>query len=183
MPVADATSQRPLFGGAIVADVPTSWRDVSDFFRQVPDNQEVFVSPDSDPTGEASLIVEVLQRVEAADPEAAVRYHFDSIAHDNSAEDSQVLRTWTLNGSPSPILLSGTQHVKKFGKASEPAHLVRIWVALWRIEEKNIDLVMSVNATAGEEEATDPSQHGAELQTVFERAARTLEIRDYGLFA
>ncbi|KAE8234320.1 hypothetical protein CF326_g634 [Tilletia indica] len=174
------TSSRPLFGGSIVADLPAAWKDVSDF-RQVPDNQEVFVSPDSDPQREASLIVEVLQRVDKDDLDQAVRFHFESIAHDNDAEESHVGRTWSFNDTQRPILLSGTQLVKKFGKDSEPAKQVKIWVALWRIEDKNVDLVMSVNVAGTEAEEQERGED--EVGRIFERAARSLSIVDYGLFA
>ncbi|CAD6906010.1 unnamed protein product [Tilletia controversa] len=183
--VAGSSSSRPLFGGSIVADLPASWKDVSDF-RQVPDNQEVFVSPDTDPNGEASLIVEVLQKVDQTELEAAVRFHFDSIAHDNDAEESHVVRTWSLDGKPQPMMLSGTQMVKKFGKDSEASKRVEIWVALWRIEGKNVDLVMSVNASGSGSEAGDgegQSGREGEVARIFERAASSLSIVDHGLFA
>ena len=48
--------ERELFGGGISLKVPVDFEDVSDF-RQVPDNQEVFVSKHSD----ATLIVELLE--------------------------------------------------------------------------------------------------------------------------
>ncbi|KAK0527485.1 hypothetical protein OC835_004673 [Tilletia horrida] len=193
MPTAETSSSRELFGGAIAADIPTAWKDVSDF-RQVPDNQEVFVSPESDASGEVSLIVEVLQRVEPADPDAAVRFHFDSIAHDNSAEAFSVSRTWTSaagtasqTDTPTPVLLHGTQKVRKFGRESERAQTVQIWVALWRIEAKGIDLVLSVNA-AGTGTATAMGISAGESEDdgvgrIFERAASTLRILDHGLFA
>jgi hypothetical protein len=39
--------------------------------RQVPDNQEVFLYPDSD----ASIIVEILQKVEPASLDDAIKYN------------------------------------------------------------------------------------------------------------
>ena len=48
--------ERELFGGGLSIKVPKHFKDVSSF-RQVPDNQEVFVSNDSDD----SLIVELLE--------------------------------------------------------------------------------------------------------------------------
>lgn len=67
--------QKGLFGDAIVAELPNDLVDVSYVFgilwfrlfrnavhrslRQVPDNQEVFLYPDSN----VSIVIEVLQRV------------------------------------------------------------------------------------------------------------------------
>ena len=51
--------ERGLFGGAIIVKVPKDFKDVSQF-RQVPDNQEVFVSSTSDET----LIIELLETPE-----------------------------------------------------------------------------------------------------------------------
>lgn len=51
--------ERGLFGGGITIKVPNDFNDVSKF-RQVPDNQEVFVSSTSDET----LIIELLETPE-----------------------------------------------------------------------------------------------------------------------
>lgn len=60
-----------MFGGGITVKVPKDFKDVSQF-RQVPDNQEVFVSSTSDET----LIVELLETPEEAQDaqDAGVRY-------------------------------------------------------------------------------------------------------------
>lgn len=62
---------RPLFGGAMSAAVPRALLDVSRM-RQVPDNQEAFVSRPGDgaaaacpPTTPLSLVLELLERVDA----------------------------------------------------------------------------------------------------------------------
>jgi len=67
----------PLWGGACAMGVPAGWRDVSEL-RQVPDNQEAFVSA----TDDASLCVELLQRVAAPD-EGAMRYLWDDLSETN----------------------------------------------------------------------------------------------------
>ncbi|KAJ9479670.1 Nuclear import protein MOG1 [Pseudozyma hubeiensis] len=178
-----ATETRALFGGAISVDLPSGFIDASDF-RQVPDNQEVFVRDDSD----ISLIVEVLQLAtdEGADEnlDKAVRFHFSSLAHDNSASSSTVDDTEIPSSqtqppaTPPPALLTGTQLVRKFGKASEPEEQVTIRVALWRLPSKHIDLVLSLN---------DPSKHDSpspsQAQAAFQLAASSLQIRDWDLFA
>lgn len=71
-------SERSLFGGAIVCDVPTSWRDVSDV-RQVPDHQEVWQDATEDG---AMLVVEILERQDVDDANAAC-FFFDDLAESN----------------------------------------------------------------------------------------------------
>ncbi|MEE6520759.1 hypothetical protein FKM82_018698 [Ascaphus truei] len=59
--------QHPLFGGALSAILPPSFRDVS-ALREVPDNQEVFAHVSTD----QSIIVELLEYPEGvADADAA----------------------------------------------------------------------------------------------------------------
>ncbi|SPO26364.1 uncharacterized protein UTRI_03953 [Ustilago trichophora] len=179
-----STENRALFGGAITVDLPKGFIDASDF-RQVPDNQEVLLRQDSD----ISLIVEVLQLAtdqgSGEDLDKAVRFHFDSLAHDNSASSSTVHQTQVPAqeaqppATPSPALLTGTQLVRKFGKASEPEEAVTIRVALWRLPCKNIDLVLSLNQP---ENASEAGQNFL-AQSAFESAVDSLQIRDWGLFA
>ena len=164
-----------LFGGAVTLTAPRSLIDASEL-RQVPDTQEVLLSPDSD----VSLIVEILEQVsEGTSQDAldkAVRFHFDSLAHDNDAKDAQVAWVESQDGGPDlsthPALLGGTQRVCKFGKA-ELEDTVYVWVAVWRVPSKNIDVVLSVNC---------PGQPG-DADALFRPAAASLRIVDYGLFA
>ncbi|GAA5903958.1 Ran GTPase-binding protein MOG1 [Sporobolomyces salmoneus] len=186
---------RALYGGALSCSIPSSFLDASDL-RQIPDTQEVFLSPDSD----LSLIFEVLELVKeegAADSlEAAVKFHFSSLAHDNSALSSDIFSidlptpttTTTTSTSESrpevqgPTILKGTQTVSKFNRPAEEADTVLIQFALWRIPTKNADVTMCVNypikmGESGEER--DPE----EAKKVFENALRSFEIQDFGLFA
>jgi hypothetical protein len=55
-----------LFGGAIVAPIPSSFMDASQF-RQIPDNQEVFV----DTKTQQSMFVELLEQVDQKDEKIA----------------------------------------------------------------------------------------------------------------
>ena len=63
-------SSRPLFGGAIKCLVPTTFVDAS-VFRQVPDNQEVFV----DQGGDNSFIVELLEAESTPVETSAQSFH------------------------------------------------------------------------------------------------------------
>jgi len=73
-------------------------------FREVPDNQEVFVSN----LDETSIIFDVLERVDAADA-AAAEFHFDALAADNEVDegdddDSRVFSTRFIPSSEHPKL-------------------------------------------------------------------------------
>ena len=74
--------ERELFGGAILASFPARYVDVSDF-RPVPDNQEVWTDANRD----ESVIVEILERVEAgpSDAEGAAAWFFRDLADVNAA--------------------------------------------------------------------------------------------------
>ncbi|GAA5931682.1 Ran GTPase-binding protein MOG1 [Sporobolomyces koalae] len=183
---------RPLYGGAIACTLPSRFLDASDL-RQVPDTQEVFLAPDSD----LSLIVEVLELVTeqgAADSlEAAIKFHFASLAHDNTALSSEI-ETIELPGPSTaptdssqptvqgPTVVTGVQTVSKFNRPAEEADTVLIQFALWRIPSKNADVTLCVNypVKMGETgETRDPT----EAKTVFEEAVRSFAIKDFGLFA
>ncbi|PWN88210.1 Mog1p/PsbP-like protein [Acaromyces ingoldii] len=189
--------RRPLFGGAIEAEVPSKLIDASEL-RQVPDTQEVLLSPDSDVT----LIVEVLQRVDKDDLGEAISFHFDSLAHDNSASSSSVTQIFALPGTtpsptfspsslskdtptPSPLALVGEQQVPKFGK-QELNDRVRIWLALWRLSPaKNVDLVLSVNEPLKGDDVlqADDTSSSSEARDLFEKAVTSLKIQDWNLFS
>ncbi|PAV23230.1 Mog1p [Pyrrhoderma noxium] len=161
------TSTRELFGGAITAVFPSSYIDASTL-RQIPDNQEVLVSPTSD----ISFIIEVLQRVPPTDPRDAARFHFDSLAHDNDAQFSEVLSVDApndntqpkLNSTPPPILLNGLQRIAKFNH--EQSDEVHILLAVYRIANNGLD-------------ASDLTR----LKETFSAAAVSLKIVDFSLFA
>ena len=88
---------KDLFGGAIKASLPSTYQDVSyvsrpllyfcrltrrnladehlSEIRQVPDNQEVYL----DANGFSSIVVDILERVEAATDDAAVDFHVKDV--------------------------------------------------------------------------------------------------------
>ncbi|ORY31653.1 hypothetical protein BCR39DRAFT_526129 [Naematelia encephala] len=193
-----------LFGGAITLPLPTTYLDASDL-RQVPDNQEVFLASDS----ETSLIVEVLAMVTDGlaghDLWEAVKYHFSSLAHDNSALSSHILTSspsspipsssqqTTTPITPTPVILTGIQKIHKYSHAASgaprPGHEsdipddVWIGVALWRVwvGHKTADVVCSVNVNLS---ATD-GKGNEEKQSVeawWVRAVEGFRIVDFGLF-
>ncbi|KAK1922250.1 hypothetical protein DB88DRAFT_497668 [Papiliotrema laurentii] len=199
--------QRQLFGGAIVMDLPVSYADASDL-RQIPNNQEVFLSQHSD----TSLVVEVLALVEeglaANDLWHAARYHFDSIAHDNSSLSNTILtpapasplpsQPTSLPSTPSPVILTGTQKIHKFshdptgaprpGHEADTADTVFIALALWRVwlhfdggRKKKADLVCSVNVNLSAVDGKGEQERLA-VEEWWTRSVQSLRILDFELF-
>lgn len=92
-----------LFGGAITTVVPESFVDASNF-REVPDNQEVFVSM-SDEDADVSIIVDILERVE---PEGAVSEEEEDMkAMEVHFADVLAERSGKLWSGPEKVLLAG----------------------------------------------------------------------------
>jgi len=175
-----SSQQRDLFGGAIVFRIPPQCIDASDI-RQVPDNQEVFLYPDS----QISIVVEVLQRVAPNDDAGAAKFHFDSLADDNSATARSVENVTTIrnNGgdkTPTPTVLVGTQTVRKFN--STVPDTIRILLAVFRIVSKDVDLVLSMNVPLQTAEGETADAIYQEAQRDFGTAVKSLQIIDLGLF-
>jgi hypothetical protein len=84
--------------------------------------------------------------------------------------------------TPSVIILTGQQGVKKFNKISVDD--VRIFLAIYRVEEKGVDLVLSLNypMKAGDGVVRTEEQYITTKQ-VFHSIATSLRIVDFGLFA
>ncbi|KAF8590522.1 Mog1p/PsbP-like protein [Ramaria rubella] len=173
--------RRELFGGAITMDVPQDFIDASGL-RQIPDTQEVYLDPASD----ISIIVEVLQGVDVEGPEHAIKFHFDSLAYDNSATSQKILKIIQPSGSqvvsihetPRPIVLHGEQEARKFNRSI--ADQVRVYLALYRVESKRVDVVLTVNAPLSVEGGN--SQPDEKAGQTFNDAASSLTIVDFGLF-
>jgi hypothetical protein len=112
------------------------------------------------------------------------RFHFDSIAHDNSASRSIVERVVQTpiarqpgDATPVPIVLTGVQYARKFNRTYEDE--VRILMGLYRVEQKNTDMVVTMNIPSGSVVNTG----GQGYQAVFEQLIRSLRIVDFDLFA
>ncbi|KAG8853494.1 hypothetical protein FRB96_008096 [Tulasnella sp. 330] len=188
--MAQPFSKYHLFDGAITCDWPANLMDAS-AFRQVPDTEEVYLSQDTD----ISFTIEILERVEPEDPIEAIWFHFESLAHDNDALSSTVEEAQKPSGTvsasppaqPACISLVGTQIVSKFNKPAEQADQVKIFLAVWRVDAKNIDVVMSINVpvvTGADENQKGVGQKGVDWARVaWEKAKTTLKIEDFELFA
>jgi hypothetical protein len=83
--------------------------------------------------------------------------------------------------TPEPIIVDGTQTVSKFNKPKK--YKVRIFMALYRLTELPHDIVFTLNVPRemSEDENEDNKEHEA-IKSMFESAARSLKIVDFGLF-
>jgi hypothetical protein len=83
--------------------------------------------------------------------------------------------------TPSAIILTGQQDVKKFNKISVDD--VRIFLAIYRVEEKGVDLVLSFNypMKAGDGVVRTEEQYITTKQA-FHSIATSLCIVDFDLF-
>jgi hypothetical protein len=127
-----------------------------------------------------------------------IRFHFDSLAHDNSASSSSILSIFALpsttpfspapsrGGSlPAPLCLVGEQALVKYGRAHGTPECVRVWLAVYRLAPAaNIDVVLSVNEPLGETALRGTQgMEASKAKEVFEEAARSLKIHDWAVFA
>jgi hypothetical protein len=175
------------FGGAITTSLPRGFANVSEV-RQVPDNQEVFV----DAASGCSVIVELLERVAAADADAAA-FHFAEIARANKAVESEVLDVAPPSAAAAPAgacaqLLLGRQRVAKFNEHGREND-VAVVVGLLRVPPPvATDVLVSVSyayrvaAGSSDERAWEVRYSPADVRELGARALRNLVIRDMGLF-
>lgn len=187
-------SSKALFGGAVVCAVPAGFIDASDF-RQVPDNQEVYVDPDAELGKDVSLIIELVEAIDcpaettnAADRIAGtgetgtrgVVAHFNALAEDNGAVSSDIalLATAHVSQGGDVGLLVGTQNVPKYGKLDDVT-TVRLALGCIHLNEHGTDVLVTFNAPSG-------SSYGSEsddtLLDLLRRIVQSFELKDSGLF-
>ncbi|XP_070582639.1 ran guanine nucleotide release factor [Erythrolamprus reginae] len=139
----EETQESHLFGGAFSACLPPGSLDISEM-RQVPDNQEVFVHPDTD----QSVIVELLEYQAEVPDENAARYHFEDIA--SSSDSSEILSEeqfplapLAFEGCSSAWKLTCRQDIAKFNE--EARNTVCVHLVLLRLPQYETDLLITFN--------------------------------------
>ncbi|KAK3347480.1 hypothetical protein B0H65DRAFT_460609 [Neurospora tetraspora] len=191
----------PLFGGAIVCDLPEHFADVSRL-RQVPDNQEVFIDKD----GFTSIIVEITERVGPSGPTSleedgrALTTHLEELVGD----DVETVKVWNttetrftkLDPSIPAYTLIATQTPKASSESGsrrgrQAPDFTALILTLVRLEREKTDILVTINVPhiKGEydEEEVDLAlgKQGALLGSAVEYAARiweSFEVKDWGLF-
>jgi hypothetical protein len=78
--------------------------------------------------------------------------------------------------------LSGEQYIQKFNR--EQKDQVHIFMAMYRIEQKKVDLVVTFNVPIKSADASPLDEEGLRLaEEDFKVFVRSLRIVDFGLFA
>jgi len=122
----------------------------------------------------------------------STRFHFDSLAHDNSAKDSIVNKVYTTSSiiprpppatssTPAPILLQGLQTISKYNRSE--LDTVKIYMGLFRVKEKNADLVVTFNVPIESQDGNAvgvTGEQGAEAD--FNKFVESLSIKSFELF-
>lgn len=162
---------RFLFGGAITIPLPERFKDLSNVVP-VPDNQEVF----SDPDAKHSLIVEILEQVDAPDAECS-QILWNNIAEENGATEQCQIRSQhklpdcIFNGSSCHCdIVEGWQLVHK----GQDPRIVQIVCALIRLPSVRSELLLTLNAVS-DEEVDD-------VLGTLKCLVATLKIHDWELF-
>ncbi|XP_061894450.1 ran guanine nucleotide release factor [Entelurus aequoreus] len=183
---------RPLFGGALSAFIPESAADISNL-REIPDNQEVFVHPNTD----QSLIVEILEYQAQVEDQDAARFHFEDIASSNAASQDGGAQEVTdvvplpkselsLSACSSAWALTGTQCVSKYNE--EARNKVSIHLGVFRLPQFDTELLVTFNDPQGINPASSSAAAAAgtdgEPWTVqdFQQLLRSLTLHNPGLF-
>eukprot|EP00741_Cyanophora_paradoxa_P021689 tig00000241_g20935.t1 len=183
--------QVELFGGAMRCTVPAEYVDASDM-REVPDNQEVFL----DPSGDESVIIEIVE-LSADVPESDMaRFHFGEIASVQGAalgEGAALLQTRQLAASDVPLVsapLSASLAVGAMGlskhRSNRDLTLVHVAVAVLRLPQVDSEILVTFNGgtkRAWPGAAAAAGEPGAEAAEAAARAAlASLEVLDWSLF-
>ncbi|RYC56658.1 hypothetical protein CHU98_g9550 [Xylaria longipes] len=194
----------PLFGGALVCDLPTNFADVS-LLRQVPDNQEVYIDKD----GFTSIIVEINERVgsEGSTAEidgAALTTHLEEVV----GEDVERLKVWnttptqfskldedipayTLIATLSPHAPPSTGADSSGTPRPGTPDFTAIILTLVRLEREHTDILITVNVPhiRGEYDEDDVDlqlgKQGRLIGDAVDYASRIWEsfrVKDWGLF-
>ncbi|KAL8951676.1 MAG: hypothetical protein Q9222_002356 [Ikaeria aurantiellina] len=198
----DSFRSTELFGGALVANLPARYVDVSNI-REVPDHQEIYL----DASGFSSIIIEINERVTDADvttDQEALKYHFHDIVEEHDA--SKIWKTDVAHlpnfppNTPTYTLLATTTPPPAAipnGDNNAPRPKIptftAIMLTLIRLVPQATDTVLTINIPhiPGHQETVDGDvdfeagrfgslvEEGARMR---DELWRTLEVRDWGLF-
>ncbi|KAK4242842.1 hypothetical protein C8A03DRAFT_39793 [Achaetomium macrosporum] len=196
--------ETPLFGGALVCDLPDNFADVS-MIRKVPDNQEVYLDKD----GFTSIIFDITERVDAPGDDPlerdgrALTIHLEDLV----GEDADTVKVWnttetqfthldesipayTLIATQTPHKPAADEEASASRRSSAPDFTALI-LTLVRLEKEQTDILITINVPhiKGEydEEEVDLAlgKQGELIGDAVEYAAKiwaTFEVRDWKLF-
>jgi len=185
--------QRPLFGGAILCEIPSAWRDLSDI-RQVPDHQEAWQSQD-----EALLVVEVLERQQVSDDDAA-GFFFTDLAESNGVSEVGNYCFWSTDTPPrahveGAVLCAGVgfqrlternQEKRNARQTTDRHRMCWMFIELCVLRLALVETDLLVTVTRPSSNSVDESppvpSSGCPWTTDFQHILATLQVRDWELF-
>ncbi|KAI8959511.1 Mog1p/PsbP-like protein [Daldinia sp. FL1419] len=192
----------PLYGGALICDLPASFADVS-LIRQVPDHQEAYIDKD----GFTSIIFDINERVggPGSSPEIdgrALTTHLEDLV----AEDLENVKVWNTTPTvfsrldediPAYTLIATHTTSKPDSSSDEPQRpasktdFTAIILTLVRLEREKTDLLITINVPhiRGEYDEDDVDlqlgKQGKLIGDAVDYAAKiweTFKVKDWGLF-
>lgn len=179
-----------LYGGAITTTLPEGAIDVSDF-RQIPDTQEVFLLEKSSGLDQ-SIIIDLLERVEAPDLAQVVAVHLDDIL------DAPAAFIAPLESAVIPELGEVHSFLVKPPASKLETNDAKLFtfLTLIRVEKVGTDIVISMNVPLNIGEVTEKvfeeekngviNNSDTELAACYKQImtiALTLKIQDWSLFS
>ncbi|PWA56597.1 mog1/PsbP/DUF1795-like photosystem II reaction center PsbP family protein [Artemisia annua] len=191
--------QRQLFGGAISANFPLRFEDVSNI-REVPDHQEVFV----DPARDESLIVEILELKDDVADNGSATWFLQDLAVEQSAEGTIVTDQSAVFEAPglgyrnmTSVITTATAQmaISKSRQGREAQNLVKVYLANLRLKGVQTDILitayepvfinpLSESANAVGAGATVPAAESGRtpMAEVFKQVVSTFRVNDWNLF-
>ena len=190
-------ASRDLYGGAVAVALPKDLIDVSDL-RQVPDHQEVFLSP----TNLTSITFEINQYVEKQNDTAAMHFHFEDVIADSDRvaqkldEPTKVTMSKpSLEAFPAYLLQGGilAPEIDEDAPSNLPVEwqqspqmkeqLTQVLQLVIRMEKYETDLCFRIDLPMKEMLSQDAvKKEESFAKEVMERIVATLEVKDFGLF-
>ena len=190
-------AHRDLYGGAITVQLPKDYIDVSDL-RQVPDHQEVFLSPKC----LTSVTFEINQYVAQQNDTAAVHFHFEDVIADSDrvahklAEPTKVTMTnASLKAFPAYLLQGDilAPEVDENAPSNLPIEwrqnppmkevLTQVMQLVIRMKKYETDLCLRIDMPMKEMRSEgDVNKEEDFVKGMMEKVIETLDVKDFELF-
>ena len=151
-----------LYGGAITTVIPGGFLDAS-LVREVPDTQEVFVNSRKEDEAKdfndgllfnESVIVDLLQMVDARTDKDALDIHIKEIASLNKSSELHIVKYEPLTDTTQSCIC--VEDAYKWGKLSEK-ETVAVCTALIRLADVETDVVLTINVPVTQDQPEELS--------------------------
>jgi hypothetical protein len=188
---------KELYGGAMKVELPKDFIDASDL-RQVPDHQEVFLSPKT----LTSLIFEINEYVHKENDAQASVFHFrdvisedDDLAEELPSPIQIAMSKDSLKAFPAYVLQGGiiSPEINKKASSALPVEwqqtpqmnkwLTKVYQLVVRMHEYKTDLCVRLNVPTKEmssQEEVEKEENFA--KAMVQKIVETLDVTDFGLF-